>query len=153
MLATVPLMVMGDAVNLDSGEKIKDLGGYGGSISDAEFSADGQYLVADLASGLYLWQISDGTQLWEAAKNSMAAIYSPDGKYLAYSDIGDGNKIILASPDATRIIRTIGEMQSPVWELFFSADSSLLAAKDGREIRIWRVEDGTLLSVGKSNCP
>ena len=44
-------------------------------------------------------------------------------------------------------------MQGPVWELFFSPDSSLLAATDGKEIRIWIVEDGTLLHVGKAACP
>jgi hypothetical protein len=63
------------------------------------------------------------------------------------------HKIFLASPDGSQVIRTIGEMQSPVWELFFSPDSALLAATDGIQIPIWRVEDETLLYIGKAACP
>ncbi len=154
MLATVPFdgpVVLWD---LSTGEKIKELGGYGGfDTSDAEFSPDGQYLATDLANGLYLWQISAGSPLWNDLKNSMAVAFSPDGRYLAYSDVEDGNKIILDSPNGARVIRTLEGMQAPVWELFFSPDTSLLAATDSREIHVWRVEDGALLFIGKTTCP
>ena len=83
----------------------------------------------------------------------MAVAFSPDGQYLAYSNIDDSNKVVLAAPHTGQFIRVIDQMQSPVWELFFSPDSSLLAVTDGVEIHVWRVEDGTLLSVGKNNCP
>ncbi len=63
------------------------------------------------------------------------------------------HKIFLASPHAARVIRIIGAMLGPVWELFFSPDGALLAATDGMEIPIWRVEDGTLLYIGKAACP
>ncbi len=133
---------------------IRDLGGTGGfDTSDAYFSPDGQYLAADLATGLYLWRLSDSQLLWDDVKNSMAVAFSPDGQYLAYSDIDEANKILLASPDATQIIRMIGQMAGPVWEMFFSPDGSWLAATDGTEIRIWRVEDGSLFSIGLPACP
>lgn len=154
MLATVPFDGPVALWDLATGEKIKDLGGTGGyDTSDAEFSPDGQYLAVDLASGIYIWHISDGALVWNAVKNSMAVTFSPDGQYLAYSDVADSNKVILSDPDTGRLIRVIDKMQSPVWELFFSPDASLLAVTDGVEIRVWRVEDRTLLSVGKSNCP
>ncbi len=38
-------------------------------------------------------------------------------------------------------------------DIAFSSDGSLLASADGVEIRIWRVEDGQLMYVGKSACP
>jgi WD40 repeat protein len=153
MLATVPFDGPVAMWNLATGEKIKELGGYGGfDTSDAEFSPDGQYLTADLANGLFLWQISDVSPLWNDLKNSMAVTFSPDGRYLAYSDVDDGNKVILDSPDGARVIRTLEGMQSPVWELFFSPDASLLAATDSREIHVWRVEDGELLYIGKTAC-
>jgi WD40 repeat protein len=140
--------------DLDTLEKIKDLAGSGGyDTSDVEFSMDGQYLVSDLASALYLWRTSDGSLVWNEVKNSMAVTFSPDGKYLAYSDVDDGNKIFLTSPDGARVIRTIEGMQSPVWALFFSPDGSLLAASDGLAIHIWRVYDGMLLYFGKATCP
>jgi WD40 repeat protein len=153
-LATVPSDGPVMLWSMDTGKKIKDLGGYGGyDTSDAEFSPDGQYLVADLASGIFMWHISDGSLVWNEVKNSMAVTFSPDGKYLAYSNVDDGNKVVLVSPDAVQVIRTLGEMQSPVWELFYSPDGSLLAAVDGLAIRIWRVADGTLLYIGKTACP
>jgi WD40 repeat protein len=154
MLATVPFDGPVALWDLDTLEKIKDLGGSGGyDTSDAEFSPDGQYLVADLATGIYMWRISDGSLVWNPVKNSMAVTFSPDGQYLAYSDVDDGNNVILASPDAAQIVRIIGAMQGPVWELFFSPNGSLLAATEGREIHVWRVTDGTLLYIAKAACP
>ncbi len=153
-LATVPFDGPVALWNLDTGENIKDLGGFGGyDTSDAEFSPDGQYLVADHASGIFLWRVADASLVWNKVKNSMVVAFSPDGRYLAYSDVDDGNKVILASPDAARVIRIIEGMQSPVWELFFSPNSSKLAATDGIAIHIWRAEDGTLLYTGKASCP
>ena len=154
MLATVSFDGPVSLWDLDTLEKIKDLAGSGGyDTSDAEFSPDGQYLAADLATGIFMWQVSDGSLVWNEVKNSMAVAFSPDGKYLAYSDVDNGNKVTLASPDAARFIRILGEMQGPVWELFFSPDGYLLAATDGIEIRIWQVEDGKLLYIGKAACP
>jgi len=154
VIATVPNdgpVALWDAA---SGEKIKDLGGLGGyDTSDVEFSPDGQYLAADLVTGLFLWRISDASLVWNGVKNSMAVTFSPDGRYLAYSDVDDGNKVILAAPDTGQLIRVIDKMQSPVWQLFFSPNASLLAATDGVEIRVWQVEDGTLLAIGKATCP
>jgi WD40 repeat protein len=154
MLATVSFDGPVSQWDLDTLEKIKDLAGSGGyDTSDAEFSPDGQYLAADLATGIFLWQVSDGSLVWNEVKNSMAVAFSPDGRYLAYSDVEDGNNIILASPDGRQVNRSLGSMQGPVWELFFSPDGSLLAATDGREIHGWRVADGTLLYIGKTACP
>jgi WD40 repeat protein len=154
MLATVPSDGPVSLWDLDTLKKIKDLAGsVGYDTSDAEFSPDGQYLAADLAAGIFLWQVSDGSLVWNEVKNSMAVTYSSDGKYLAYSDVDDGNKVFLTSPEGARVIRTIEGMQSPVWALFFSPDGSLLAASDGIGIHIWRVDDGTLLYIGKAVCP
>ena len=153
-LATIPSdgpLVLWD---LAGNAKIAEFEGSGGyDTSDAHFSPDGQYLAADLVTGIFLWRTSDASLIWNEVKNSMAVAFSPDGRYLAYSNVDDGNKIFLASPDAARVIRTIGGMQGPVWELFFSPDGALLAATDGIEIPIWRVEDGTLLYIGKAACP
>ena len=154
MLATVPFDGPVTLWDLDTLEKIKDLGGYGGyDTSDAEFSPDGQFLAADLASSLVLWLISNASPMWNEVKNSMAVAFSPDGQYLAYSNIDAGNNVILYSPDGARGIRSLGSMRGPVWELFFSPDSSLLAATDGNEIHIWRAGDATLLYIGKAACP
>ena len=83
----------------------------------------------------------------------MAVAFSPDGQYLAYSDVDNSNRVDLASPNAAQFIRTIDWMQGPIWEFFISPDGSMLAAADGIEIRIWRVKDGRLFYVGGSACP
>lgn len=139
--------------DLAENKMTSELGGTGGyDTSDAVFSPDGQYLAADLATGIFQWRVADGTLIWNDIHNSMAVSYSPNG-LLAYSNIDDNNKVTLTGPDGKRIIREIEGMQGPVWELFFSPDSSLLAATDGIDIRIWQVTDGSLLFIGKSTCP
>ncbi len=152
MLATIPFDGPVALWDLTTGEKIKDLGGYGGyDTSDAVFSMDGQYLAADLASGLFLWKIADARMIWSGI-NSMAVAFSPDGQYLAFSKADNGNEVILASPDG-RYLRSIDAMQTPIWELTFSPDSSLLSINDGTEIHVRTVNDGALVAVGKSACP
>jgi WD40 repeat protein len=154
LLATIPFDGPVQLWDANTGEKLSALGGAGGyETSDAVFSPDGKYLAADVGSGLYLWRISDGKSLWEKPINSLAVRFSPDGKYLAYSDTDQHDQVVLSSPDGRQVIRTLEGPPSPMWDLFFSPDSSLLAGNDATQIRIWRVEDGKLLYVGKTSCP
>jgi WD40 repeat protein len=154
MLATVPFDGPVALWDLDTLEKIKDLGGSGGyDTSDAEFSPDGQYVAVDLASGLYLWRISDGELVWNEIKNSMTITFSPDGRYLAYADIDDNFKVFLSTVGGSEIVHVLAGHQGPVWELFFSPDSQLLVSTDGLEIRIWEVETVSLRYIGKTACP
>jgi WD40 repeat protein len=153
MLALVPADGPVTLVNADNFVLVKELGGSGGyDTSDAVFSPDGHYLAADLATGLFVWQVSNGTELVGADHSiySMAVAYSPDGKYLAYSDI---NNLIISSPDGQQIIQTLEGHQAPIFEVLFSPDSSLLVSADDVDIRVWRVADGKLLAIGKSACP
>lgn len=153
-LATIPSDGPVQLWDLSNNSLSTDLGGTGGyDTSEAVFSPDGQYLAADLATGLYLWRLSDGALIWNQVQNSMAVAYSPDGQYLAYADLDANNSVVLASPDGAETIRTVDLTQGPVFDLFFSPDGALLAANDGIEIRIWRVSDGQLAYVGKPACP
>jgi WD40 repeat protein len=84
----------------------------------------------------------------------MTGTFSPDGRYLAYADIDQGNRVFLLSPDDFQQLTSL-EMDptGAAWELFFSPDGTRLAATDGIEVRIWDVGDGAMLSVGKVECP
>jgi WD40 repeat protein len=154
VLATAPFDGPLALWDLETLEKIKDLGGSGGyDTSDPHFSPDGKMVAADLATGLYLWSIPDGRLIWNEIKNSMGIALSPDGRYLAYSDIDEHNKVYLSTPDGAEIVRSMEGHQGSVWEMFFSPDGELLASTDGLEIRIWQVEDGSLRYIGKAACP
>jgi len=153
MLATVPFDGSVSLWDLAEFQAIVDVGGSGGfDTSDVAFSPDGQFIAADLATGLSVWKAADQTLLWSGI-NSMAFDFSPDGRFLAYSDIGENNNVVLSSPDGTQRMRTLEGHQGPVWAMIFSPDSTRLASADGIEIRIWQVEGGELLYVGKSACP
>jgi WD40 repeat protein len=139
--------------NRDSFQMAEELGGTGGfDTSDAAFSTNGKYLAADLATGLAIWDIADQSLLWDGI-NSMAFAFSPVDDILAYSDINKNNNIILISPDGKQVLKELSGHQGPVLELIFSPDGQLLASTDGIDLRIWRVDDGELLFIGKSNCP
>jgi WD40 repeat protein len=153
MLATIPSDGPVMLWNLDDYKLIRELRGSGGyDTSDVAFSPDGQFVAADLATGLFLWKVSDGTELMggNSAVNSMAVAFSPDGHIFAYSDIND---VVLSSPDGTQKINRLEGHQAPVFKLVFSPDGSMLASVDDTEILIWQVEDGKLLDIGKSKCP
>jgi WD40 repeat protein len=153
ILATLPFDGPVKLWNIKEFQAVTDVGGTGGNeTSDVAFSIDDQFIAADLATGLTVWEASDQKQLLSGI-NSMAFAFSPTQNILAYSDIGDNNAIVLISPDGKQTIAKLEGSQSPNWEMIFSPDGSLLASADGLEIRIWRVADDKLLYIGKSECP
>lgn len=153
ILATIPFdgpVRLWDTTNF---QMLAELGGTGGyDTSDVAIESNGQFVTADLAAGLVVWDIQAQSLLWEGV-NSMAFSFSPNGNILAYSDIGKGNDIILRSPDGKKILNTMRGHRSPVWELIFSPDGKFLASTDGIDFRIWQAADGELLYIGKSDCP
>lgn len=160
MLATIPFDGPVKLWDLNNYKLVRELrglaGGSGGyDTSDIAFSPDGHLVAADTATGLFLWKTLDGTQLLggNPGITSMAMAFAPDGRFLAYGEIGEKFNVILSSPDGTERIRTLEGHPAPVGILFFSPDSSLLLSSDWVETRIWRIDDGQLMYVGKSSCP
>lgn len=150
-LATVPFDGPVELWDLPGRKKVTAIGGTGGDdMSNVAFSTDGKYLAASLPTGKYLWNLSDKKLLWEEDEYGTLA-FSPDGRFFAHSKTG---ALTVSSPNGSQIIHTWEGMQWAVWGLTFSPDSSMLAvAVDDTEIRIWRVEDGKLLYIGKESCP
>lgn len=155
-LATIPFDGPVKLWDLKDYKLVRELGSFGGyDTSDISFSPDGQLVASDTANGLFLWKTSDGTELLggNPGINSMAMAFSPDGRFLAYGEIGEESNIILSSPDGTQKIRTLKGHPGPIGILIFSPDGSLLVSSDWVETRIWQVEDGRLMYIGKSLCP
>ena len=156
VLATIPFDGPVKLWNAQDGSLIKQLGGTGAfDTADIVFSPDGQLVAADTATGLFLWKTVNGTELLggNPGINSMAVAFAPDGRFLAYGEIGEKSVIVLASPDGKDKIRTLEGHAAPVGELIFSPDGSHLLSSDWVETRLWRVEDGVLISIGKTACP
>lgn len=140
--------------DLATGQQVSILSGTGGyDTSEPVFSPDGQYIAVDLATGIYIWALPSGREIWTNVANSMSVAYSPDGSYLAYSNIDQSNKVLLGPADAQGEFQSIAEMRGPVWELFFSPDSKLLIATDGIELHIWQTAHGKLLYNFDLTCP
>ncbi len=156
LIATIPFDGPVKLWDMQGFGLVRTLGGLGAfDTADAAFSPDGRLVAADLATGLFLWRVADGSQLLggNPGINSMAEAFSPDGQYLAYSEIGEQVTIVLSSPDGAKKIRALEGVQGPVWKLIFSPDSSLLASADAAGILVWRVGDGKMLARGRSACP
>ena len=156
MLATIPFDGPVKVWRTGNFSLLRVLGATGGfDTSDISFSPDGKLVAADTATGLFLWETSTGRALIQGNPgiNTMATIFSPDGRFFAYGEIGEKNKVVVSTPDGTQKIRILDGLTGPAGILFFSPDSSLLLASDWGENRIWRVDDGQLLLIGKSTCP
>jgi WD40 repeat protein len=148
-LAVVPAYGPVQLWDTGTAQQVASLGGTGGfDTSDPVFSPDGGYLAVDLATGIFIWSLPDGGEIWNQVGNSMAVAYSPDGVNLAYADIDSNNAVFLGPTDAQGEFRVIDETRGPVWELFFSTDGSMLAATDGIEIRVWRIPEGDRVLIG-----
>jgi WD40 repeat protein len=151
-LGSIPFDGPAKVWGLAEKNEIVNLGGTGGDVtSDFAFSPDGQFVAADQAGRLSLWRTSDWTQVFTGVF-SLAFNFSPNGRFLAYSDVDDNNNVILRPLAGTQKTRILEGHQTFIYELFFSPDGALLASA-GAGIQIWQVESGQLSYVGKTTCP
>jgi len=150
-LGSVPFDGPARVWDLAGKKEVANLGGTGGdATSDIAFSPDGQFVAADQAGRLSLWRTSDWEKIWTGV-SSMAFAFSPNGRFLAYSDIADNN-VFLRSLAGTQKTHLLGGNRTFIYELFFSPDGALLASA-GAGIQIWEVGTGQLLYIGKDACP
>lgn len=140
--------------NLQTNELIREIGSSGAfDGSDAGFSPNGQIVGVSPGNGqVSLWNVKDGTQLWSGGNYALAL--SPDGKFMAYSDLDvDGNNVVvLRDLEDQQLVETLTGHTGLIWKLFFSDDGSLLVSTSN-DIRLWQVEDGKLLYEFIVTCP
>ena len=152
MLGSVPFDGPARVWNLADKKEIANLQVSGGDItSDIAFCPDGQFVAADPIGQLTLWRTSDWKKIWSGV-TSMAFAFSPDSRFLAYSDMNDNYNVNLRPLDGTGETHTLEKEQTFIYDLFFSPDGALLASA-GAGNQIWEVETGQLLYLGKATCP
>lgn len=152
MLGSIPFDGPTRVWNLADKREIVNLGETGGDVtSDIDFSPDGKFVAADPLGRLSLWRTSDWKKLWSGV-SSMAFAFSPDGRFLAYSDVYDGYNVTLRSLPELLETHALEGHNAAIYELFFSPDGALLGSS-GAGIRIWQVATGQLAYLGKNTCP
>lgn len=152
-LATVPFDGPLALWRFPEGAKLADLGGGGGfDTSDAAFSPDGALLAADLASGLYLWDLASRQVLLQGV-NTLAFAFSPDGGYLAYAELAEQNAIRMTRLDGSREIAAFPSGSGAICALLVSPNGGLLAASDGVVLQVWDVVAGRALFNIQESCP
>lgn len=152
MLGSVPFDGPARIWNLADKKEIVNLGVSGGDVtSDIAFSPDGQFVAADPIGQLSLWTTSDWKKIWSGV-TSMAFAFSPDSRFLAYSDMEDHFNVNLRSLDGSQETRILEQEQTFIYDLFFSPDGALLASA-GAGIQIWQVDTRQIVYIGKSSCP
>jgi WD40 repeat protein len=144
MLATIPFDGPVKLWEMRTHAEIREMGGSGGyDTSDVAFSPDGEYLASDLATGLWVWRVSDGSLVLNGI-NTMAFAFSPTGHVIAYSDIDQNSDLILFSLDR---LQRLHRLQGNNGWLTFFADGSQLMSTNGMETWIWQVDNESLLSI------
>jgi WD40 repeat protein len=114
---------------------------------DVAFRPDGQQLAAAGSDGLLrVFDVATGAERFKI--NSHAdwvtdICYSPDGKYIATASRDKTAKVFDA--DSGSLLTTHSEHNGPVRAVAFAPDGKSVASASGSRIRVWNVEDSTLL--------
>jgi len=131
------------------GRLLRNLNGHAGWVKGLDFSKDGKLLVScgdDFT--VRIWRLSDG-KLMQTIDEGMTAItsvvFSPDNEKIAWSEIDGTVRLRTYSGLWLHIMKAESGAANSV---VFSPQAKWLAVgyEDG-SIRIWNVEDGSLLQI------
>jgi WD40 repeat protein len=136
----------------DTGKKVNTIAGNKGDARCLAFAPDDKTIAsADLTGNTRVWDVSTGKELLTLPGTGDWVAFSPDGKTLATTS---ARLIIHLFDAATGKERpALGRHEGGVLALGFSADGKVLAANDGKGLRVWEPTTGKLLSqtAGRGN--
>lgn len=115
------------------------------------FSPDGTtYAVARHNQLVQLWRTADGLLLREFPAAGDALAFAPDGRTVAIEQLDD--TIALLDLESGQLLRSFPAHRYGVTELAFTSDGqTLVSASSGeRTVKLWRVNDGTLLQAAQT---
>jgi Flp pilus assembly protein TadD len=138
LLTLLPSYKMG-LWDFRTGLSLTTMEGHSGSITEAEFSPDGETLASSSWDGtVRLWEVATGRQLAQFPGGGCLA-FSPDGKTLAAHAYDDTIKFwsILGHDE---VMHLHAPHESEVYKVRFSSDGGALLCWDSREMAtVWRV--------------
>ena len=124
---------------------LRALPGPGGAIGSIEFSSDGNSLI----SGGSIWNINTGRL---TLRLNERFVFSPDGRKIAsyQPELVEGSSrpdttIHLFDPATGKRIHTLVGSASPVQQVAFSRDGSILVSACERLITLWDTEKGSVI--------
>ena len=139
----------------ETGQLLRTIGPLSSPIWELAFSPDGARLASasfnrsSAASGMHLWNTSNGDLLWDYKNDDkpllvLSVDYSPDGKTLAY---GTFDSVLILDAEQGTLIK-VWSIPNHVGDLAFSADGRFLATgSDDHRIRLWETGSYELRSV------
>lgn len=117
-----------------------------GNLETLALSPDGTLLAAGGAGGLWLFDMTTHTEVWEQTSEIgvMSVAFAPDGQTLATGSASTRVRIWRVADGA--LLQTITGHTYRVWSVAFAPDGQTLAtgSSDG-VVRLWRIADGALL--------
>jgi WD40 repeat protein len=117
-------------------------------------SPDANTIAIPVDEKIELWDVATSTQRATLNGHEHFAghlTFSPNGKLLASSSLGDRKTIIVWDVAAARMMKSIDEPEV-LRSLAFSPDShTLLSAKDDGTIKLWDVDSGECRTVIKAH--
>jgi WD40 repeat protein len=127
-------------LDVSTGQEIRTMTGYHGSVQSVAVSPDGKTLAsADREGVIRLWDVGTGRQI-HARPGRHAVAFSPDGKTLA----SGGEAIRLWDVATGQEIRRFGRFaeETDQGSLVFSPDGKTLVSGDAAGARLWDVATG-----------
>ena len=130
--------------NSETGEKVRDFSGVDLGIYRVTFSPNGQYLAAASSDGARLFEVSSGNLIRQFTGQTIlhSVAFSPDGKYLVTSGVGDHNAWLWDVTTGQNLRQFIGHADV-IWRATFSPDGNYVAtaSADGTA-RLWATQTG-----------
>lgn len=118
------------------------------AIRSVSYSADGRLLAVAhgehrTAGAVRVWDIQQKKEIasWDEPKGIYSIHISPDGRFVAFSILGD-NRIAIRSVESGEEILKIGMGNQQARVRFSPNGKTLATASTGGELKLWNVDDG-----------
>jgi WD40 repeat protein len=139
--------------NVSDGTLLQTLKGHTWTIYGVDFSSDGKLLVSGaIDNTIRLWRVSDWSELLTIRGHSSDVFdvaFSPNGEIIASASRDE--TVALWNAKNGSLLKKLTGARGDILSVSFSPDGTMLADNGNGDIRIWSVDDGTLLRTIQTN--